>query len=118
VTLFGWSCVWRRWPLISFTACRAWLSVSGLCARETNASIACVSASMPLAGVSQAGMVVSSRGSMTEISGTRVLLMIVILVRSAVSVITANCETSAPVPEVDGTITVGGMGWTTLFTPS
>ena len=63
-------------------------------------------------------MVMSRRGSITEISGTSVRLMMVILVRAAVSVTMANCDTSAPVPEVDGTITVGGIGRTTLSTPS
>lgn len=63
-------------------------------------------------------MVVSSRGSITEISGTRVRLMMVIFTCSVVSVTTQNCETSAPVPEVEGTMTVGGIGCTTRSTPS
>jgi len=72
----------------------------------------------PVVALSQSGMVVSRRGSITEISGTRVRLMMVILLRAAVSVTIANCDTSAPVPEVDGAITVGGIGRTTLSTPS
>ena len=115
---FGRSWVRSRWRVISATECSAWLSVSGLCARDTNASIPCVSASSPVAALSQSGMVVRRRGSITEISGTSVRLIMVILMRAAVSVMTANCDTSAPVPEVDGTITVGGIGRTTLSTPS
>ena len=107
-----------RWRVISATACRAWRSVSGLFARDTNDSIPCVRASSPVVALSQSGMVVSRRGSITEISGTSVRLMMVILLRAAVSVTMANCDTSAPVPEVDGTITVGGIGRTTLSTPS
>ena len=115
---FGRSWVCSRLRVTSSTACSACLSVSRLCARDTNASIACVSASSPLAALSHSGMVVKRRGSITEISGTSVRLMIVILMRAAVSVTTANWDTSAPVPEVEGTITVGGIGCTTLSTPS
>jgi len=104
--------------VIKATARRAWPSVSGLWARDTKASTPCVSASSPVVALSQSGMVVRRRGSITEISGTSVRLMMVILMWAAVSVTTANCDTSAPVPEVDGTIAVGGIGRSTLSTPS
>ncbi len=55
---------------------------------------------------------------MIEISGTSVRLMMVTFVALVVSVTTQNWDTSAPVPEVDGTMTSGGMGLTTRSTPS
>ena len=44
--------------------------------------------------------------------------MIVILVWRAVSVTMQNCETSAPVPDVDGIMISGGIGWAILSMPS
>ncbi len=78
----------------------------------------CVNASNPVAALSHSGMVVSRRGSMTVISGTRARPRMVILVLRVVSVTMQNCETSAPVPEVDGSTTSGGIGMVALSTPS
>ena len=60
--------------------------------------------------LSQSGMVTSRHGSVSEMSGTSVLPMRVAFSPRPVSVITANCETSAPVPAVVGAATRGGMG--------
>ena len=70
----------------------------------------CVSASRPVAALSQSGIVVRRRGSMTVMSGTSARPRMVILVLRVVSVTMQNCETSAPVPDVDGTTTSGGIG--------
>ena len=77
-----------------------------------------VSASRPVAALSQSGIVVSRCGSTIDMSGTSARPRIVILVLRAVSVTMQNCETSAPVPEVDGTITIGGIGSAIRSTPS
>ena len=63
-------------------------------------------------------MVVSSRGSITETSGTSARPMIVILVCRSVSVTMQNCETSAPVPDVDGSMIIGGIGCSIRSMPS
>ncbi len=63
-------------------------------------------------------MVASSRGSVTEISGTSARPMIVTFTELAVSVMMQNCDTSAPVPAVDGIISSGGMGRLTRSTPA
>jgi hypothetical protein len=80
----------------SETACSAWSSVSGPWASETNASMPWVSASSPVTALSASGMVVSSRGSITETSGTSALRMIVILVCRSVSVTMQNWERRPP----------------------
>ncbi len=98
----GRSIVRTRLACTSDTACSAWPSVSGPRARDTNASMPWVSASSPVAAFSSSGIVVSSRGSITETSGTSARPMIVIFVWRRVSVTMQNCETSAPVPDVDG----------------
>ena len=59
----------RRWWQTSPTALRAWMSASGLWASETNASMPWVSASRPVAALSHSGIVISSRGSVIEMSG-------------------------------------------------
>ena len=63
-------------------------------------------------------MVVSTRGSITVMSGTSARPRMVILVPRAVSVTMQNCDTSAPVPDVVGTTTSGGMGMVALSTPA
>ncbi len=63
-------------------------------------------------------MVTSSRGSVIEMSGTSARPMIVIFTRRAVSVTMQNCETSAPVPDVLGIITSGGIGRVARSTPA
>ena len=92
--------------------------MSGPAARDTNASMPWVSASRPVAAARSSGIVVSSRGSVIEMSGTSARPISVALSRRVVSVMTANCETSAPVPAVVGHITVGGIAAVTLSTPS
>ena len=99
-----------RLPLTIAIACSAWWSVSGSCASETNASMPWVSASRPVAAPSSSDIVVSSRGSITETSGTSARPMIVIFVCRTVSVTMQNWETSAPVPDVDGIMISGGIG--------
>jgi hypothetical protein len=94
------------------------VEVGGPWASETNASMPCVSASSPVAALSASGMVVSSLGSITETSGTRARPIIVILVRRSVSVTMQNWETSAPVPEVDGSMINGGIGCSIRSMPS
>ena len=101
-----------------WTARSAWWSVSWLWPSDTNASMPWVSASRPVAALSHSGIVVSSRGSMTVRSGTSARPRIVILVLRVVSVTMQNCDTSAPVPDVDGTTTSGGIGSRALSTPS
>ena len=86
------------------------MSASGLWASDTNDSMPWVSASRPVAALSHSGMVISSRGSVIEMSGTRARPMIVIFTDRSVSVTMQNCETSAPVPEVLGIISSGGIG--------
>ena len=54
------------------------MSASGLCASDTNASMPWVSASRPVAALSHSGIVISSRGSVIEMSGTSARPMIVI----------------------------------------
>jgi hypothetical protein len=77
-----------------------------------------VSASSPVAALSASGMVVSSRGSITETSGTSARPMMVILVCRSVSVTMQNWETSAPVPDVDGSMISGGIGCSMRSMPS
>ena len=55
---------------------------------------------------------------MTVMSGTSARPRMVIFVPRVVSVTMQNCETSAPVPDVDGTTTNGGSGIVALSTPS
>ena len=86
------------------------MSASGLCASDTNDSMPWVSASSPVAALSHSGIVVSSRGSVIEMSGTSARPMIVIFTERAVSVTMQNWETSAPVPDVLGIISSGGIG--------
>ena len=107
-----------RLPLTIAIACSAWWSVSGPCASETNASMPWVSASSPVAAPSASDIVVSSRGSITETSGTSARPMMVILVCRTVSVTMQNWETSAPVPDVDGIMISGGMGCSMRSMPS
>ncbi len=107
-----------RLPLTSETACSAWWSVSGPWASDTNASMPWVSASRPVAALSHSGIVTSSRGSMTDTSGTSARPMIVILVCRSVSVTMQNWDTSAPVPDVDGIMISGGIGCSILSMPS
>ena len=64
------------------------------------------------------GMVVSARGSVTEMSGTSARPPIVALMWRLVSVTTQNWDTSEPDPPVVGTMTVGGSGPGTLATPA
>lgn len=97
---------------------RVVVGVSGPCARETKASMPCVSASRPVAALSHCGIVTSSRGSMTDTSGTSARPMMVIFVWRSVSVTMQNCETSAPVPDVDGIMIRGGIGWVIRSMPS
>ena len=99
-------------------ACSAWWSVSGPWASETNASMPWVSASRPVAAPSASDIVVSRRGSITETSGTSARPMMVIFVCRTVSVTMQNCETSAPVPDVDGIMISGGMGCSMRSMPS
>lgn len=73
---------------------------------------------MPVCAVSSADMVVSSSGSVTEISGTIARPPIVALKRRLVSVTTQNCDTSEPEPPVVGTITIGGIGLVARSMPS
>jgi hypothetical protein len=68
--------------------------------------------------LSSAGIVVSSSGSVSEISGTRARPPIVAFSRRVVSVTTQNCDTSAPEPPVVGTMTIGGMGLVARSMPS
>ena len=77
-----------------------------------------VSASSPVAAFSASDIVTSSRGSITETSGTSARPMIVILVCRTVSVTMQNCETSAPVPDVDGIMISGGIGCSIRSMPS
>jgi hypothetical protein len=102
----------------SRTALSACPSASGLCTQDTYASMPWVSASSPVAAARSAGMVDSSRGSVTEISGTSARPMIVTFTLLAVSVMMQNWETSAPVPAVDGIISSGGIGRVTGSTPA
>ena len=64
------------------------------------------------------GTVVSTCGSVTEMSGTSARAPIVTLVWRRVSVTTQNWETSEPDPPVVGTMTVGGSGPVTVPTPA
>ena len=68
-----------RLSVTIWTARSAWWSVSWLWPSDTNASMPWVSASSPVAALSHSGIVVSSRGSMTVMSGTRARPRIVIL---------------------------------------
>ena len=77
-----------------------------------------VSASRPVAALSASGIVVSSRGSVSEMSGTSARPITVIFTERSVSVTMQNCETSAPVPEVLGIISIGGIGRVTWSTPA
>ena len=104
--------------MTSEIACSAWWSVSGPWASETNASMPWVSASSPVAALSASDIVVSSRGSITETSGTSARPMMVILVCRTVSVTMQNWETSAPVPDVDGIMISGGIGCSMRSMPS
>ena len=108
----------RRLVQTSPTALSAWMSASGLCASDTNASMPWVSASSPVAALSHSGIVISSRGSVIEMSGTSARPMIVIFTERAVSETMQNCETSAPVPDVLGIISSGGIGLPTRSTPA
>jgi len=76
-----------------------------------------VRASRPVAAARSSGIVISSRASVTEMSGTRARPMIVIFTALAVSVMMQNWDTSAPVPAVVGIISSGGIGWHTRSTP-
>ena len=60
-------------------AASAWTSTIGELAVETKASIACVSASMPVQAVRYESIVSVHSGSTKATSGTTVLLMIAIL---------------------------------------
>ena len=61
---------------------------------------------------------VSSSGSVSEISGISARPPIVALKRRLVSVTTQNCDTSDPEPPVVGTITIGGIGLVARSMPS
>ena len=75
--------------------------------RPTKASIACVSASMPVAAVMAGGRPVISAGSSAATLGTsRVSTITILLLRSG-SAITAATVTSEPVPAVVGTAYTG-----------
>ena len=63
-------------------------------------------------------MVVSSAGSMIDRSGTSARPMIVTFTERAVSVMMQNWDTSAPVPDVLGIISSGGIGLLTWSTPA
>src|SRR6202020_2667389 len=76
------------------------------------------STSSAVYAVMSGGTVVSTCGSVTEMSGTSARAPIVTLILRLVSVTTQNCETSEPDPPVVGTITVGGSGPATLPTPA
>jgi hypothetical protein len=106
-----------RLAKISRTAFSACPSASRLLASEVNASMPWVSASRPVAAARSGGIVASRDGSVTEMSGTRARPMIVTLIAAAVSVTMQNCDTSAPVPAVEGTISSGGMGLRTRSIP-
>ena len=93
------------------------MSASGLWASDTNDSMPWVSASRPVAAFSHSGIVISSRGSVIEMSGTRARPMMVIFTDRSVSVTMQNWETSAPVPDVLGIISSGGIGLATRSTP-
>jgi hypothetical protein len=87
-------------------------------ASETADSIAWLRASIPVYAVSSPDIVVSSSGSVTEISGTSARPPIVTLKCRRVSVTTQNCETSDPEPPVVGTMTIGGIGLVARSMPS
>ena len=94
------------------------MSARGLWASDTNDSMPWVSASRPVAAFSCSGMVISRRGSVIEMSGTRARPMMVIFTWRSVSLTMQNWLTSAPVPEVLGIISSGGIGWVTRSTPA
>ena len=71
--------------------------------RPTNASTACVSASMPVAAVTAGGRPVISTGSSAAIVGTRRVSAITSFLLVTGSEITAATVTSEPVPAVVGT---------------
>ena len=78
-------------------------SVCGVAHCPTNASTACVSASMPVAAVTGGGSPVISDGSSAAIAGTRRVSAITSLRLVSGSEITAATVTSEPVPAVVGT---------------
>lgn len=102
----------------SLIACKADASVTGVDAVETYASIACVSASMPVAAVSPLGMPSISRGSLTATVGVHRASMMAILTWRCVSVMIANRVISDAVPAVVLTATSGAMSRLSLSTPS
>jgi len=65
---------------------------------------------MPLSAVTFGGQVNVSSGSTTASAGRRKLLSVLTFILFAVSVNTAACETSLPVPAVVGTQTSGSTG--------
>jgi len=87
-------------------------------ASETEDSIAWLSASRPVCAVSSLDMVMSSSGSVSEMSGTSARPPIVALIRCLVSVTTQNWDTSEPEPPVVGTMTMGGIGLVARSIPS
>ena len=73
---------------------------------------------MPVCAVNSGDIVVSTCGSVTEISGTSARPPIVAFRRRLASVTTQNCDTSDPEPPVVGTITIGGIGLVARSMPS
>ena len=104
--------------LINRMASRACISVKGPAPVETNASIACTNASIPVQALRKGSIVIVVSGSIKATSGTTALLTMEILIFSTGSEMIANCETSAEVPAVVGMKIKGGIGRCIVSMPS
>src|SRR5207248_89231 len=82
------------------------------------ASIACVSASMPLSAVTFGGHDTVNSGSTSATAGRRWLLSTPTFIWLSVSVRTAAADTSEPVPAVVGRQNSGATGPGTLPSPT
>ena len=93
-------CASLRYRLIKRMACREQASVRGLEAFETYASMACVSASMPVAAVSPFGIPTCMRGSLTAAKGVHLASTMAIFTLRSVSVMMVKRVISDAVPAV------------------
>ena len=107
-----------RLSLINDIAFSAQASVIGLATVDTYASIACVSASIPVAAVSDFGIPAISLGSFTAIIGVTCLSTIAIFICLSSSVIIENLVISEAVPAVVFIATKGIWGFSDLSSPS
>src|SRR5579862_8963624 len=116
--LLPWATAAGRKSRINSMALIAQASVTGVAMVDTYASIACVSASIPVAAVRLGGMPTIRTGSLMATLGVTRQSTMAILTCVSVLVMMQNRVTSLAVPAVVLMARNGGIGREDLFTPS